>query len=58
MLVLPAGAVELDKSEGKIMHGKISWSPQIKQSKIRRLYPNDALGAVDEVLVEDVGRGR
>ena len=34
---------------------KISWSPKIKQSKIQRLYQNDALGAVDEVLVEDVG---
>ena len=31
---------------------KISWSP-----KIRRLYQNDALGAVDEILVEDVGLG-
>jgi hypothetical protein len=34
---------------------KISWSPKIRQSKIRQLYQNDALGAVDEVLVEDVG---
>ena len=36
---------------------KISWSPKIRQSKIRQLYQNDALGAVDEVLVEDVGLG-
>ena len=36
---------------------KISWSPKIRQSKIRQLYHNDALGAVDEVLVEDVGLG-
>jgi hypothetical protein len=36
---------------------KISWSPKIKQSKIRRLYQNDALGAVDEFLVEEVGLG-
>ena len=36
---------------------KISWSPKIKQSKIQRLYQNDALGAVDEFLVEDVGLG-
>jgi hypothetical protein len=34
---------------------KISWSPKIRQAKIRQLYQNDALGAVDEVLVEDVG---
>ncbi|HEY3473275.1 MAG TPA: hypothetical protein VGK56_01625 [Anaerolineales bacterium] len=36
---------------------KISWSPKIRQSKIRQLYQNDALGAVDEILVEDVGLG-
>ena len=36
---------------------KVSWSPKIRQSKIRQLYQNDALGAVDEVLVEDVGLG-
>jgi hypothetical protein len=36
---------------------KISWSPKIRQSKIWRLYQNDARGAVDEVLVEDVGLG-
>ena len=36
---------------------KIFWSPKIRQSKIRQLYQNDALGAVDEVLVEDVGLG-
>jgi hypothetical protein len=36
---------------------KISWSPKIRQSKIRQLYRNDALGTVDEVLVEDVGLG-
>ena len=36
---------------------KISWSPKIRQSKVRQLYQNDALGAVDEVLVEDVGLG-
>ena len=34
---------------------KISWSPKVRQAKIRQLYQNDALGAVDEVLVEDVG---
>ena len=36
---------------------KISWAPKVRQSKIRQLYQNDALGAVDEVLVEDVGLG-
>ena len=36
---------------------KISWSPKIRQSKIRQLYQNDARGTVDEILVEDVGLG-
>src|SRR6185369_14237637 len=30
-------------------------SPKIRQAKIWQLYQNDALGAVDEILVEDVG---
>ena len=34
---------------------KISWSPKIRQAKIWQLYQNDANGAVDEILVEDVG---
>ncbi len=34
---------------------KISWAPKIRPAKIWQLYQNDALGAVDEVLVEDVG---
>ncbi len=34
---------------------KISWSSKIRPAKIWQLYQNDALGAVDEVLVEDVG---
>lgn len=34
---------------------KISWSPKVRQSKIWQLYQNDARGAVDEILVEDVG---
>jgi hypothetical protein len=34
---------------------KISWSPKIRQSKIWQLYQNDALGAVNETLVEEVG---
>ena len=34
---------------------KISWSPKVRQAKIRQLYLNDARGTVDEVLVEDVG---
>ncbi len=36
---------------------KITWSPKIRQAKIWKLYQNDALGAVDEILVEDVGLG-
>ena len=36
---------------------KIYWSPKIRQAKIRQLYLNDARGAVDEALVEDVGLG-
>ncbi len=36
---------------------KITWSPKIRQAKIWRLYQNDAAGAVDEILVEDVGLG-
>jgi hypothetical protein len=34
---------------------KILWSPKIRQTKIWKLYQNDALGAVDDILVEDVG---
>jgi hypothetical protein len=36
---------------------KISWAPKIRQAKIWQLYQNDALGTVDEALVEDVGYG-
>ena len=36
---------------------KIYWSPKIRQAKIWQLYQNDALGAVDETLVEEVGFG-
>ena len=36
---------------------RITWSPKIRQAKIWHLYQNDALGAVDEALVEDVGWG-
>ncbi len=34
---------------------KILWSPKIHQSKIWKLYQNDARGTIDEILVEDVG---
>ena len=34
---------------------KISWAPKIRQAKVWKLYQNDALGTVDEVLVQDVG---
>jgi hypothetical protein len=33
----------------------ISWSPKVRQAKIRQLYLNDARGTVDEALVEEVG---
>ena len=31
---------------------KISWSPKIRQAKVRQLYENDARGTVDPVLVD------
>ncbi len=34
---------------------KIQWAPKVSRSKIWRLYQNDARGAVDEALVDDVG---
>jgi len=34
---------------------RIYWHPKIRQAKIWQLYENDALGAVDETLVVDVG---
>ncbi len=36
---------------------KIYWYPKLRRAKIRQLYQNDALGAVDEALVEQVGFG-
>jgi hypothetical protein len=50
----------LEESWVSLKHGKetmerISWAPKLRQSRIRQLYQNDALGAVDEILVEDVG---
>lgn len=38
-----------------VPHEKITWAPKIRQAKIWQLYQNDALGAVDEALLEDVG---
>lgn len=37
------------------MKEKITWAPKIKPALIWQLYRNDALGAVDEALVEEVG---
>jgi hypothetical protein len=34
---------------------KISWAPKVGQTKIWKLYQNDALGTIDEALVVDVG---
>ena len=31
------------------------WAPRVPPGKIRRLYQNDAMGLVDEELIEDVG---
>jgi hypothetical protein len=36
---------------------RIPWAPKIRQEKIRQLYQNDALGAVDEEQVLEVGYG-
>jgi hypothetical protein len=34
---------------------KIRWAPKVRPEKIRQLYAQDARGAVDEVLLDDVG---
>jgi hypothetical protein len=34
---------------------KIVWSPKVRQAKIRQIYQNDALGAVDENHAQDCG---
>jgi hypothetical protein len=34
---------------------KITWAPKVRQAKIFQLYQNDALGTLDEDLLEDVG---
>jgi hypothetical protein len=36
-------------------HEPVRWAPKVRQIKIWQLYQNDALGAVDEDLVADVG---
>jgi hypothetical protein len=52
----PALCNNIATSSMEIMNmEKISWSPKIRQAKIWQLYQNDALGAVDEILVEEVG---
>lgn len=38
-----------------LSHEKISWAPKVRQIKIWQIYQNDALGMVDEELLEDVG---
>ena len=37
------------------MDDRIRWAPKVKQAKIWRLYQLDALGIVDEDLIDDVG---
>jgi hypothetical protein len=34
---------------------KISWAPKVGRTKVWRLYQNDAIGAIDDALVVDVG---
>jgi hypothetical protein len=34
---------------------KISWAPKVVRARVWQLYQNDALGAIDEALVVDVG---
>jgi len=34
---------------------KISWAPKVGPTKVWRLYQNDALRAIDDALVVDVG---
>jgi len=38
-----------------LSHERITWAPKVRQVKIIQVYQNDALGAIDEALVEDVG---
>jgi hypothetical protein len=35
--------------------GKPEWAPRVSTQKIRQLYQNDAIGIVDEELLDDVG---
>jgi hypothetical protein len=35
--------------------GRIQWAPKVRQFKIRQLYENDALGIMDEELIDEVG---
>jgi hypothetical protein len=34
---------------------KISWAPKVGRAKVWRLYQNDALGAINDAFVVDVG---
>jgi hypothetical protein len=34
---------------------RIRWAPKVRPERIRRLYERDALGIVDEALIDDVG---
>lgn len=34
---------------------KIKWSPRVSKDKLKRLYNEDALGMIDDVLIDDVG---
>ncbi len=37
------------------MNEKIRWAPKVQPAKVRRLYERDALGIVDDDLIDDVG---
>lgn len=42
--------------ENKIQHSQIPvWAPKIHQAKLKRLYISDALGIIDEELLNEVG---
>ena len=47
----------VDLPETTFMDGasEIKWAPRIPKNKIRRLYEADAVGILDEDLIEDVG---
>jgi len=44
--------------QGKIVKeplSEIKWAPRVSKSKIRKLYQSEAVGLLDEVLLDEVG---